>query len=126
MYILKNDDGAAGFGVKIFLLVASILIPYVLVNTLALRKLYLQVAGAVYNEQHLAAVGGGFFSIFLMNGFIGIVVSAVAVIIVFWVVKPWEELGKKIIHTLGKGSPPPPETDKIHYAMDLVDKIDIK
>ena len=97
MYILKNDDGGAGFGVKIFLLVVSVLIPYILVNTLALRKLYLQVAGAVNNDQHLTALGGGFFSIFLLNGFMGILVSVVAVIIVFWVVKPWEELGKKII-----------------------------
>ncbi len=126
MSILKNDNGGAGFGVKVFLLVVSILIPYVLVNTLALRNLYRQVAGAVYNDQHLAAVGGGFFSIFLINGFMSLVISVVAVIIVFWVVKPWEELGKKVIRTLGKGSAPPGDRDKINYAMDLIDKIDIK
>lgn len=127
MSILRNDDGGAGFGVKIFLLVASVLIPYVLVNTLALRNLYLQVAGALYNDQHLNAIGGGFFSVFLINGFMGIVVSTVAVIIVFWVVKPWQELVKKIIDTYGnKDSPPPGDKDKIHYAMDLIDKIDIK
>ncbi len=126
MSILKNDDGATRFGVKIFLLVVSTLVPYVLVNTLALRKLYLQVSGAVYNEQHMAAVGNGFFSVFLINGFMGLVVSVVAVIITFWIVKPWEELGKKIIRTLGKDSPPPRDRNRIHYAMDLVDKIDIK
>ncbi len=125
-HILKNEKGSAGFGIKIFLLVVSILIPFVLVNTLILRNLYQQVAAAINNEEHLAMVGAGFFSIFFTNVLLALVVAALAVVIVFWAVSPWEKLGRKIIRILGENSPSPRKTDKIHYAMDLLDKIDIK
>jgi hypothetical protein len=68
-HILNNESGGAGLRLKIILLVISILIPFGLVNTIALRNLYLQVAATVQNEQHLTMVGNSFSSLFIINIF---------------------------------------------------------
>ena len=123
--IKRNESGEVGLRTKIFVLIISILIPFGVVNTFLLRNLYRVVAGAVYNTSHLPIVGGGFYSIFLFNGLMAIVVATLAVSIVFWILKPWQNLSRKVIGTLGKGSAPPGKTEKIQYAMDLFDEIDI-
>jgi hypothetical protein len=85
--------------------------------------MYRQVTAAIHNEEHLAMVGGGFFSMFIVNALMAMLVAAAAVGIVLWIMEPWDKLGRKIIRTLGSGSTPPREADKARYAMELLDKI---
>lgn len=122
--ILSEESGEVDLRLKIILLVISILIPFGLVNTIALRNLYLQVAATAHNEQHLTMVGNGFFSMFIINIFMAIMVAAVAVGIIFWAVRPWEKQSHKIIKALGGNFPPPQGKDKVYYVRELLDKID--
>lgn len=122
--VLSEESGEVDLRLKIILLVISILFPFGLVNTIALRNLYLQVAATAPSEQHLTMVGNGFFTMFIINIFMAIIVAAMAVGVIFWAVRPWEKLSHKIIKALGGDFPPPQGTDKIYYVRELLNKID--